>query len=329
MEYKELILVCGFSRSGTTWLAKILDALPNVLFVSEPDKRIYSDLKFGKVSHCSNLEDNKNEYILYKKALQEVVDMVHCNLMTFPFFKKQYCNVPYTLYWIFAAIYKFFSSRLCLNLRLPPFLFKKNEKVNVVWKSVNQSSNLSCLKNAFHSIKIVYIVRNPYATITSMFQHKKMAMDGEDLRRIAERQNSIFFQKNPINKSDILSMSDIQKRSLLWRIECESAYWESHTNPSIHMVLYEDLVRNPWDVVKNICSFLSCPFSPEIQKFLKQSTGEIKPPLISRILSTGYFGVYRKQNVDVTKWKKKLSREYYNQINEIVKDSPLIHNWED
>lgn len=331
MEIDKLTLICGFSRSGTTWLGKILDSLPNTLLISEPDKRIYSYLKFGHVSHCCNIKkgDNPNQY---KTCIQEVVDRIDCNLRSYPFFRKRYCNVPYSLYWSSSIAYQFFAYLRNKNnlypLKLPRFLFKRKQKVDVLWKSVNQSSNLECLNLAFPEMKIIYIMRNPYASISSMLQHKKMALDGDDLRRINERRGSIFFKNNTIDNKVLKSLSDIQKRALLWRIDCESAYLESQRNSNIHIVLYEDLVKKTWDVIEKICSFLSFDFSEEIKVFLKQSTGAIPPPLSSRLLSSGYFGVYRNQNVDLNKWKKNLSKEDFIQVHSIIKNSPLINNWE-
>ena len=188
MDRNKLILLCGCPRSGTSWLSKILDSVPSVLLVSEPDKRINRNIEFGKVPHCiDDAEADMQE--VYKKSIDEIIKFKYCSLRSYPYFEKNYAAVPHNLYSSISGFYQLLNyllDRYGFNypLKLPDFLFKKKEKVDLVWKSVNQSANIPFLQNTFPDLKIVYVLRNPYSCLASLLVHNRMKLDGEDSRRI-------------------------------------------------------------------------------------------------------------------------------------------------
>jgi len=332
MELNKLILLCGFSRSGTTWLSKILDSFTSTYLISEPDKRINRHLKFGNVPHCINEENEKFRQI-YKKSLSELIERFDCNLRSFPYFRKDYLAVPYSVYWnlsCFSQFITYVKNRCNMKgVALPSFCFKNNCSVDLIWKSVNQSSNIPFIQKTFPEIKIVYLLRNPYATIASMLRNNKMSLDGQDFRRINERKESLFFRCNEIDLRKIYNKKEIEKKALLWRIECESAVMAGENNDNFLLVTYEDLVRNTIYKINSISEFLDLKISKETQDFLAQSTGRQKPPVISRLFSSGYFGVYRKPGLNMDKWKKTISEDDYKLIKTVLEGSTLLQYWKD
>ncbi|MCP4672187.1 MAG: sulfotransferase [Desulfobacula sp.] len=331
MDINKQILLCGFSRSGTTWLSKIFDSVPSTILFSEPDKRVNTHLKFSKVIHCvTGLNNRAHEE--YKNSLNELLDHYYCNLRSYPYFKKQYSALPHNLYWgvsFFLQFLNYIAEKGDFNqVKLPEFCFKKKCKADVVWKSVNQLSNIQFLQKIFPDMKIIFLLRNPFSTLTSILNHEKMTIDGQDFRRIYERKGAPFFEKYDIDFKEISSWCELKKKALLWRIDCESAYIKGTDNPNFMTVLYEDLASDPADMTEKIFNFLGFKVPMETRRFLLQSSGKLNPPLISKIISSGYFGVYRKSGTNLNKWKNMISDKNFELISSVLENSPLMKFWQ-
>lgn len=331
---KELVLLLGFSRSGTTWLAKVLDSVPSVYLVSEPDKRTYQHVKLGSVPHCVDPSD-ANCVSDYKDGLNELQQKFYLGVNSIPFFQKEFIRQSQVFvhlwYLLFLANYP--VERLFgLNMHIPcSLLLKKNHElpIRIVWKSTNQSSNIRMIIKAFPGIKIIYLMRNPFAAISSALRIKRMSFDGEDYRRICDRKSAPFFASEHIDFDRLKSEPEIKKRALLWRIECESALAVGQGYEHFKCLLYKDLVSDPQGVVSELFDWLGWDMPAQTQKFLMESTGQVKPPLAARLLGSRFFGVYRGPGGNVNGWKKRLSTADYEAIYDVVSKSPLFHYWED
>lgn len=330
MNTNKLILLCGFSRSGTTWLSKIFDSIPSTILFSEPDKRINTHLKFSKVPHCVGKGNHRaNED--YKDSLNELLNNFYCNLRSYPYFEKTYTAIPQSLYWMIS----FYSQLLNVinekgnfeQVKLPNFCFKNNCSVDVVWKSVNQLSNIRFLQTTFPDMKVIFLLRNPFSTLASILNHEKMTIDGQDFRRIFERKNAPFFEKYDIKMQEIASWCELKKKAFLWRVDCESALIAGNESPNFMTVLYEDLVMDPSGLTEKILGFLGIEMPVETRRFLFQSSGKLKPPFISKLVSSGYFGVYRKPGINLDKWKTKISEKDIALISSVIETSPLMKYW--
>ncbi len=332
---KELVLLLGFSRSGTTWLAKILDSAASVYLVSEPDKKTYEHVKLGALPHCTDPEDSfyTNAYI---DGLNELQKKFYVGLNSFPFFQKEFIRhgdfFRYMAHLLFLINFPL-ERLLGLNIYLPYRLLvkKKHElPIRMVWKSTNQSSNLRTITKAFPGIKIIYIMRNPFAVISSAMQNSKMAFDGEDCRRIRDRACATFFDSESIDFEKLKTEPEIRKRALLWRIECESALAVGAGYEHFKCFLYEDLVSDPNGVVKELFEWLGWEMAAQTQKFLQESTGQLPPSAwTAKFLGSRFFGVYRGPDGNVNGWKKRLSTADYQVIYDVVRKSPLFHYWEE
>ena len=333
-ENGELVLLLGFSRSGTTWLAKVLDSMPSVYLVSEPDKRTNRQMMLGRVPHCASPDDIPvvNSYI---DGINQLRERFYICLNKVPFFNKDYFNLHPTLYR--TLLYPLYavnsiSDRVAdLNISIPFHIISKKEHDSppiMVWKSTNQSSNLPALIRAFPGIRIIYILRNPFAVISSILS-KKFWLDGEDYRRICDRKSAPFFKMESLDFGEISYMSEIEKKAFLWRIECESAMAVGAGYEHFKCIVYKDLASDPFRVVHDLFDWLGWDLTEQTKKFLLESSGRKKTPSIAKLLGSGFFGVYREPGGNLDGWKSKLSRADYKAVYEIVSKSPLFDYWKD
>ena len=84
-----------------------------------------------------------------------------------------------------------------------------------------------------------------------------MKLDGEDYRRICEREHSVFFKNNDIDLEKVRDWHEIKKRALRWRIECESALFAGLGRKDFHLIIYEEMVSNPFQVAQRLFDWLN------------------------------------------------------------------------
>lgn len=313
---KDMVMILGFPRSGTTWLSKILDSRPSTLILHEPDKHDNRNLILGNVPHFIKSTDWSKFAPKYREGIEEALYKTFPNLINFPCFKKEFVNLPYSIYFLTSCLYKLGI----LKNRL--LVIKKNSEIELIWKSINQSCNIPFLFHTFPNLKIIYILRKPYSVIASML---KEGLHKGDYKIICERKYSSFFKKNNLDLEYVKRMSKLKKRALLWRINCESALIDGQKNSRFYWLLYENLCKNPIEEIKRLHKFLGWKFMKETKDFIDESRGKCSPSILNRITSLGYYSVYHGKNS--TKYEKKLSKVEYNQIKNIVDESPLISLW--
>ena len=325
----ELVLLCGFPRSGTTWLSKILDSDPRVHLVSEPDKSVHGHLKLGRVPHC--LESSEDQWLReYQAGLHEVQAKLDLNLVSSPFFRKHRSRLPYPMYVSLMAALKALNGCSMKALGKPVQLARRsmmNGQERLVWKSVNQSSNLDFLRTAFPEMKVIYILRNPYDAIGSTLQHPDMAPDGREYQRIWGRMNAPFFQYHAIDLNEIREWDELAQRALRWRIDAESAVLYSDCSSDIYVLGYEDLARAPKGTSEKLFQWLNWDMDGQTYNFMLESTGERPPSALKALFSSGYYGVYRNKNKYVKNTKKQLSASQKQKLDDVLCTSPLMKKW--
>ena len=322
-----MILLCGFSRSGTSWLGKILDTNRSIVYWNEPDKKINKHLTFSQVDHCCTIdnEDMKNKYI---SAIEELFEVTDFNLNSPPYFYKDVYRINKNLY---TAL--FFSGKILNKLYKVsydkqikiPFSLLTDDSIKIpLWKSVNQSSNLPFIKQTFPDIKIIYITRNPFDSIGSALKNQSMALDDQDTRRLLERKNSLYFKKNPISESEIDNFTEVQKKALLWRVENESAITFGMDNEDFYLITYENLVKNTHEEVRKIFKWLDIDFTQTTEDFISKSKSESKSLTFEKLLKKSYFGVYRSPDQININNRSSLTEKLYNEIDHVLKESFVL-----
>ncbi len=169
-----MILVFGAPRSGTSWLAKIFDSHPDVLYRHEPDsERKHVDIPFL----CS---DARAEELLplagpYLRSLADVRTLKSAGSL--PAFPKAYCTGPCAALrraWIYGArvAEKVVGKRAWITI--PDFSgASKRAGVRFVMKSVDSMGRLNLFARAVPEAKIVVVLRHPCGQVDSVMRGLK------------------------------------------------------------------------------------------------------------------------------------------------------------
>ena len=155
------ILVCGLARSGTTWLAKMLDSHPATLYRHEPDflpifptMPVLADAEEAARYGCSLAE--------FSQAIPNLGRVRTAG--TLPVFRKTGEGIlRFQCRRAVTSVTRLASRRLG-NIRIHnAFQLTDPESLRVVWKSVGSAGRIGCIVQALQPIQVIYLVRHPVA----------------------------------------------------------------------------------------------------------------------------------------------------------------------
>ena len=139
------VLVAGAGRSGTTWLGKLLDASPNVLYKHEPDNWAalpwFRDLPSrldpgaGEPAHADTLA-----------TALEAAFWTHClHFIRPPDFRKDFLRpAPWAAWNLGLRTLRKLGVRRDPKLRIPNLLLRQPlDEIVFVWKSVTSNLRLA------------------------------------------------------------------------------------------------------------------------------------------------------------------------------------------
>ena len=231
--FKDIVLVCGLARSGTSWLGKILDSDPDVLYRYEP-------FNIKKCDIFANLSNYIKKNGIDKKADELLVEgfkklpYIHNKHIVGnkPKFKKNFYRGN-NIFQIFKFLH-FFESQKYSKL----FFLRKN--IRLVVKIVEFDWGLQWISKTLGTPKILFIIRNPFGNVNS--------------------------SKNVLKK-------DISEWTKVWiRVHEEIGLPYNVNIPNFKLIIYEELCERPMEVTIEIFKFLDWEMTSSTINFIKSST---------------------------------------------------------
>ncbi len=297
------ILVLGAPRSGTTWLAKILDSHPGVVYRHEPDKVLPPAVDVSEAG---------------MRAL--VRAWAACRLASVvtkrPFFAKAW--QPWWARGLRAGVVVW---RRFQAGRVPDLAVGRAERV--VLKSIALSAQAGVLARALPESRVAFILRHPCGQVASV-------MRGNQMRRFDLRTSGTdmpFDEAAAVayaashGVDDFQALPDAAKYAWSWRAFNEAAYASLASLPNVQIVLYEGLCAQPAAVVRRIFDFVGLAWSAEVEEFLARSTSHDGP--------AGYYAVYRNAVAAAEAWRQTMDPADMAAVRSVVAGSPLARFWPD
>jgi len=285
------IIICGSGRSGTTWLAEQLSYLEGSFTVFEPLKR-------GNSKRLMTMDfDGGAQHIpqgTTRKESGEIVKLFD-ELMIGGFMNPNHSNGRIKGFLNYQyLILKFIRLHLSLPWIVDNYLVKKP----------------------------IYLIRNPYAVISSQWQHDAFPNILNTLEIPQTPFNSLYKRFEHVFP---LIDNNIKRKTFYWALE----QWYILNHPFHHkkkwlMVCYEDLITDPEQQLANILKGLGIQDDSALDNMLKN----IQRPSNS-------FNPKSSLEDQLHKWKKKLNENQVKDIDQILsffdldnaydKDSGLIN----
>ena len=254
--FKDVVIVAGAARSGATWLGEILNSSFDVTYRFQP---LFSYAFKARV----NINSTYEEYELFLQELYESCD---------PFLLQT-------------------EQREAGNL--PHFIKNESPHVLVMKKARYHYLHIRFLKY-FPNVKLIAIVRNPCAVISSWISNPKEFPIGSD----AWLEWRLGACKNQGKPENFFGFYKWRESTNIF-IDLQSMFPER-----VRVIRYEDLVDDPINIGKSLFSFAGIPFGDQSQQFLAKTNEHH---------SENPYAVYKNKSVK-DNWKHKLDLRIVNDI---------------
>ncbi|MDJ0600494.1 MAG: sulfotransferase domain-containing protein [Crocosphaera sp.] len=321
------VLLLGKGRSGTTWLAKILDSYEYSCYKNEP---FPPSKKSPYYPWLENLEatDRKTQLLSFERICR------HCYITVDnqPQGNKYFLNQNKLLLKIFRG--------LARRIQWLQFLYEwygylpLTSKHPVVIKDVTLGTppGYFYLPQLLEVLQphLIIIIRNPFANIASLLKGRSLGVFGtwsqlqvkKYLQQIIDSPMGDSFKKYRDHLDD-LTVTEFE--ALRWLIEAEilTAYSQTYT-PSL-VVIYEELCLNPLEKTEEIFEFLGWELGQTTQDFIKASTSG--QSILDQSVKSQYYSTYRDPKNSLSKWQKQLTPQQVQEISSIIDESPLKSLW--
>jgi len=317
MDEAKLLMLVGAPRSGTSWIAKILDSHPDVLYLHEPDTVLRSS---ELATICSRSIVHSQAHIASTR--QYVRNLLNVRTLkssgSLPIFKKKYRSEA--AYWLRVAVIFALRAADAAGLghwarRLPiPDLISRSHHPLIVLKSVSSRGRLALFGQAMPSSRMAFILRHPCGQVASTLAGIKR---GKFERRIPFEEVLVCDEASELGLTPegFRQLPSVQQAAWHWAILNQKALNDLTSIGQPLIVRYEDVCSAPVEESRRILAFAGLEWTPQTEKFLQSSTSAIGPQ--------DYYGVVRNSAKAAEKWRTELSSTDQAAIMEIVARVPV------
>ena len=309
-------LVMGLGRSGTTFLAKLIDSSPDVLYRHEPDAVLSTDMP-SLVSR-----DDLERHLPNARAF--VSAMAQCRRLRAnghqPVFRKTYRSAVGNLAFrpMVLSTKIFGMLRFSLPDTIPDLITGDGRDMLCLIKSVSALGRARLLTEASPDMASIHILRHPCAVIASTRIGIKKGVMGSNVYLA-----SLFAQKEsaryPFSFEDMQRSTAEEQAAYRWMLLNDKAAADMEGARGYLRLRYEDLCNHVDRTSRQIFDHLGLAIGGQTERFISD---------ISRLPGqsadkTAYFKIKRPITSALNKWKKQLEPEVIARIRAIVSHSPF------
>ena len=311
-----VILILGAPRSGTTWLAKILDSHPDVLYRHEPDETLP-----GPEPLTADMLPTLLDTWIVDRAARTVSKR--------PFFRKSFQSgwARRLRSLVTAAVSA--ASRMPApfaalgKVSIPDFLNRSAPRVAI--KSVRWAKGAALLARTVPASRIIFILRHPCGQVASVMRGNRqrrfdLNTDGTDMP-FDEAAALSFAAAHGIDGPTFQALPDAAKYAWSWRAFNEPTYAALAAQPNVHVVLYEALCAEPEMLSRRILKFANLDWNSQTQDFVSRSTMHQG--------SAGYYSIFRDAIAAAENWRRLMPPRDQAAVRSVVAGSPLARFWPD
>lgn len=309
---KPLSVLFGMPRSGTTWVAKILDSHPCADYRHEPDSLI----QIAGAPLLPDLEDEAARQAIQAFAgeLGGIRHLRVCGKQ--PLFAKAWAGggVGATALRANVLIGKV-AARLGLRVAVPGFLLAPARTGRLVWKSIESVGRLGLLARAMPETRAIFLLRHPCAHVSSILRGQQggefSAETGpqHDHGMLEVLYASSLGRQAGLTPAMLSSMTAEEVLAWRWRIFNDHALAQLDGLVNVLVLRYEDVCREPQAIGRQMLEFIGLGWHPQCADFIAQSIDGT---------AEGYYSVNKNPLVSASKWRTELPPESIRRIEGVV-----------
>jgi len=315
---ERIVLLLGAPRSGTSWLAKIFDSHPDVLYRHEPDT-VLRNYDLPWMCPPDEVADHVDAAGRYLRQLIATATLKTAGSL--PMFPKHYQGTAARLaraaiiHTLHAAELSGISRQMARSVQIPDLVDPaRHPELRVVIKSVSSRGRARLFADALPGARIIFIVRDPWGQVASMQRGAALGMFEDDIPA-AELLDTEQAARYGLTAARFASLPEIEQFAWNWAILNEKAIDDLRGLDRVKVLKYQDLCEHPMEQARTLLAFAGLAWNSQTETFLHRSTTYTGP--------NRYYAVFRDTAAALYRWRQELSEEDQQRINQVVQATSL------
>lgn len=307
------------ARSGTTWLAKIFDSHPDVLYSHEPDLNRHApplpSLTLGTLSEREI--DAARRAVMTQIGLRTVKS--GCSLPVFPKSGESalrlLCRRSGAL--AMKALYRVAPRSQRDRLSLPRWLDQRVDGRHVVMKTVSGIGRANLLAAALPEARFVFILRDPFGQVASRLLGLRQGFLSTMPRETLLRTPLALTYGLTSDRYAALSLAE--RLAWEWALVNEKALHDIGDLPQTRVVRYDEITAAPEAAARLLLAFAGLDWHPSVARFVHRSrsfTGRDR-----------YYSVMKGGHAAGTKWQTYLTAAEQEQVRTVMRRTRVGRLW--
>jgi hypothetical protein len=315
---QQTVFLQGSPRSGTTWMAKIIDSDPTVLYRHEPDSiNVRPDIPFVPTS----AEAGQNLQVVRDYINELGRERASKSAGSQPMFDKDFRGPGAEMCRKLIVLALKSGERLptigdvFTRLQIPDFIPANSTGTSTLFiKSVSSLCRTLLFSSASPELKFIHIMRNPCAYVASTIRGKKLGLLSDDayIETLAAMPES---QQYGLDLETLTAMSRIEQLAARWMLQNSKVINEMKGAANYRQVIYEELCNDPGEVVASLFEFLGLRMSQQTHDFIASSSA-------AKGGETRYFDLTRDSAAAASSWRRELTEHQIERVKSVVSSSP-------
>lgn len=316
--HEKTVFVIGAPRSGTTWLGKIFDSHPMVLYRHEPDTLIPND----HIPHVVPQEQISEQLAPARDLLDAMVAGRFLKSSgTLPIFRKTYRAAPVNLTYSAMIMALRIAQKVGGDMRRMRRILAPDmadpllaSDITVVMKSIISRGRTGLLAAARPDMRILFILRDPFGQVASMLRGISLGKFDAELP-LADCLQTPQAATYGLTPAVFDRLHIVEQYAWYWALLNEMALDDLKSHPRKMVMRYRDLVADPFGVTRQLFGFANLGWQSQTERFLKASTTSNLPD--------SYYQVYKNSLDSLNKWRRQLPIEHQQRIAGTVRDTAI------
>src|SRR6185437_3147160 len=308
-----MIFLFGSARSGSTWLGKIFDSHPELLYLHEPD---ISDRGIDLLPYWFEQAPTKDEISRARQYLSRLAAARNVRTVgTTPLFRKSYRGTAATLSFfalvsLSKTLERLGASSFVTDVEVPKIALGRNPP-GLVIKSVSALGRAEVLLAADNSIRPLLLIRHPCGFVSSMMRGAKQGVMSkvERIGRLAATRSAI---RLGLDRGLLTEADDVDLLAWTWLVSnAEAQAAVERVNGSI--LIYDAITEEPSLHIRNLFANLELGWPAQTEAFLARSQRS----------QGDYYSVFRNAKGAAQQWQRELDKPTIDRVRRIVSRDPL------
>ncbi|CAI8966248.1 sulfotransferase [Methylocaldum szegediense] len=315
---KKLIILVGMPRSGTTWIGKLFDSHPDVLYLHEPDSiRPLNNILplLPDKDYDANVTGELNEYL---DGILTACPIQCCAKL--PIFPKHYRKRTENLLFKGRIYLNKLGESLLGRIRQIDVSSAVNSDTRIVWKSIESLGRVGSFIEGLKGCKAIVILRHPCGYVASVLRGEAnrnfsdSCPSAEDWDLFELLLNSAQARALGLTMDDLRRLPPEARLTWKWIVFNEKALSFLEIEDRLTVVKYEDLCESPDVTCRLLFEWAGLSWNPQTEAFL---SGTISKH------DDGFYSVYRNPSLAARKWTEELSDTQVKNVFSMLEKSRL------